>query len=165
MRGLVVNSPQDTNEWWGFCEHGTEPSGSIKCREFLLRNVNFSAMALRHSVCYTIRPTWLHPRTNPPWEASSRPAIQQIPLSFYNHNPQLVPILSHMCPVNNLLRYNVMYTLILSFHLLSGLTNDLSPSGFITSSVYTFLTIRMHATNPTQIHRPRYKHILKAVTM
>jgi len=37
-----------------------------------------------------------------------------------------------------------MYILILYFHLLSGLSNDLSPSVLITRSIYTFLIIRMH---------------------
>jgi hypothetical protein len=158
-----INSPQDTNEWWGFCEHDTEPLGSIKCRECLPGNVNFATMALRHLICYVTWPTWLRPRISPSWEASSRPATQQIALLLYKHNTQMVPILSHMCSINNLPRYNVMYTLILSFHLLSGLSNDPSPSCFITTSIYTFLMIRMHATNPTQIQCPWYNHILKAV--
>jgi hypothetical protein len=108
-----INSPRDMNEWWGCCEHGNEHLGSKKCREFLPGNVNFSVMALRHSISYVIRPTWLRSRISPSWEASSRPATQQIPLLLYNHNPLLVPILSHLCPIYKLPRYNVYFNITL----------------------------------------------------
>jgi hypothetical protein len=118
-----INSPQDMNEWFGCCENGNEALGSIKCREFLAGNVNFSATAPCHSISYIIWQTWLRPRSCPSWEASSRPVIQLIPLLWYNHSPLLVPILSHICPIYKLPFYTVMYILILSTHILSGLSN------------------------------------------
>ena len=30
-----IHLAQDEDEWWAPSEHGTEPSGSLKCREFL----------------------------------------------------------------------------------------------------------------------------------
>ena len=159
-----INSPQDMNEWWGCCEHGNEHLASIKCSEFLSGNVTFSEMTLRHSVSCIVWQNWLLLRISPSLEATGCPATQKIPHILYNHNPLLIPILSDTNPIHNLPRYNVMYILILSFYLLSGLPNDLSPSGFITRSIHTFLMFRMHATNPTIIHCKWYKnHVLKNV--
>jgi hypothetical protein len=30
-----IHWAQDRDRWMGSCEHGNEPSGSIKCKEFL----------------------------------------------------------------------------------------------------------------------------------
>ena len=30
-----INLTEDIDKWWGSCEHGNEPLGSIKCGEYL----------------------------------------------------------------------------------------------------------------------------------